>query len=605
MSQSKGFKVKGVDPITGASVTYTIGPDGIPKGFFDYVPNSDSIDRMARIRFKRMPNSSVGSEIFDIGYKPPGWTRTQTRRDTWFKRFIPGSRSGKTSLAFRRVTSGIIRPRYRTRQFGGYKDFKAGMKGASSMNARMEKMIALRQTMLKKGFDINRSGTAFVRVKNVRLVSGVKKPTKVMLGTTSRSFGSGKIGSRAFKSVIGRADYIGKIAKTMRSKGFALDSIGTSFKRVRNISSGISGSRMKWLQTKSKLNNAYINSVLKNKVAGKTSNILGTIKVYGMKTESRIKTKVFSVRSKTGGYVKKISGAGLEGKKLKEIITGSNILSGWAVPRVSYGLININMHNYDEVSYKLIEYQVWIANIHPQQFASALRKSIPAQIKKKYKNRNQGQWPINAPNWRRTKAYSGYDKRVMHQHDTRPDDHPYGQPLALSVEKSDSHIHVNVVGGAVVVSGLDEAFKFNPYVWFHEIGFSTRGVRVPARPFIAPGVQEGVAQAMRWVMDRNPSTSTNYGVYWNSNNVSSYVNAQRNIMGRLGRWIWWFMPPSEYWKYLGIYADIMATLKGYLLNPSTLVKFLSAFGLGKLGGMVGVPLTKKSRRRRFRHKLWS
>ena len=608
MSQSK-MRVRGVDPVTGATVTYTIGEDGIPEGFFNYSGGdiSNKTYNAYQYKFRRMAPSKVGSEIFDIGYRPPGWSKKLTVKSTWYKRFIPGSRHGRTSMAFKRVMGGIIRPRYGSRQFGRYKDFKLGLNSSSSMTKRMERMVSLRKTMMSKGFDINRSGTAFVRVRNVNMVSPIAKPKKVLLDSGSRlqTFGKGSFSHKGFRSVMKRADFIGKVDRALTAKGLRLDSIGVHYNRASTFRPGITRNRMQWLQNNLRMKEKYANAILEKKFRGKLSSTFGKLKVYGMNINGEIKSKIYTIESKAGVYKRKLAGVSLEGKKLKEILGGSNILRGVALPRVTRGVISMNMHNYDEVTYKLIEYQVWITDIQPKEFALALQKSVPAQIKRKYKNKNDGQWPMNAPNWFRKKAFSGYDKRVMHQHDTRPDRHSYGKPLSLSVETVDSHISVEVVGGMVIISGLEEAFKSNPYVWFHETGYTTNGVSVPARPFIAPGVQEGVAQAIRWVLERNPSTSTNYGTYWNSRSAASYLNAQRNIMGRLGRWIWWFMPPSEYWKYLGMYADIMATLKGYLLNPETLAKFASAFAVGKFGGMFGVPLTKKSRRRRFRHKLWS
>tara|TARA_R110002020_G_scaffold202139_1_gene405211 strand:+ start:190 stop:1881 length:1692 start_codon:yes stop_codon:yes gene_type:complete len=70
--------------------------------------------------------------------------------------------------------------------------------------------------------------------------------------------------------------------------------------------------------------------------------------------------------------------------------------------------------------------------------------------------------------------------------------------------------------------------------------------------------------------------------------------------------IWWFVPPSKYWHYVGMASDIYGLLYGKK-NLGTAIAYVKAMTLGLAGARAGspVPFTRKARRRKFRQNLYT
>lgn len=62
--------------------------------------------------------------------------------------------------------------------------------------------------------------------------------------------------------------------------------------------------------------------------------------------------------------------------------------------------------------------------------------------------------------------------------------------------------------------------------------------------------------------------------------------------------MFWFVPPSKYYMYLGAASDLQGLLSGSLLQPGTAANYLRQMGWAKTG------FTKKIIRRKFRGRLW-
>lgn len=308
----------------------------------------------------------------------------------------------------------------------------------------------------------------------------------------------------------------------------------------------------------------------------------------------------------------------------------------WGRYGIKFGIGEIDIFSIavDRVTPKIIEAQVWNDMI-PEVTASALEKSVPAKIKERYKSRNKGIWPPLSDNWRRRKRHDGYDIRPLHMHDTKPEmiSRP---PLSTVVDEVGRFIKAKPGPNATVITGIDEAFEKTPFVWLHETGTSV----YPARPFIADGVEEGIMDATNWVQQRNPTRSPYkdemvYTLIDKKLNIrrmslkgtasatssvvssipgasriagmsfeASYTSSLSKSISKLGRYLWWFMPPSQYWAYLGIASEIEGILRGHLLTGDSIQAFISAYLRGVASGMTGVPLSEKFARRRFRYTLY-
>ena len=70
--------------------------------------------------------------------------------------------------------------------------------------------------------------------------------------------------------------------------------------------------------------------------------------------------------------------------------------------------------------------------------------------------------------------------------------------------------------------------------------------------------------------------------------------------------IWWFLPPTKYWHYIGMMSDIRGLLFGKK-NLGTAYAYVKAMSLGLAGARAGspVPFTRKARRRKFRKGLYT
>ena len=70
--------------------------------------------------------------------------------------------------------------------------------------------------------------------------------------------------------------------------------------------------------------------------------------------------------------------------------------------------------------------------------------------------------------------------------------------------------------------------------------------------------------------------------------------------------IWWFLPPTKYWHYIGMLSDIRGLLFGKK-NLGTAYAYVKAMSLGLAGARAGspVPFTRKARRRKFRKGLYT
>ena len=70
--------------------------------------------------------------------------------------------------------------------------------------------------------------------------------------------------------------------------------------------------------------------------------------------------------------------------------------------------------------------------------------------------------------------------------------------------------------------------------------------------------------------------------------------------------IWWFLPPSKYYHYIGMAFDIYG-LKSGIKNVGAVTAYVKALTIGLAGARAGSPIafTKKARRRQFRKTLYS
>jgi len=413
------------------------------------------------------------------------------------------------------------------------------------------------------------------------------------------TFKSNRLGSSAFKSLFSR------IKANTGQMAFKLSK--TTAKNFRNVMA-FGGQAMGNFVGKGKYGNrstwqSYFNSIAKNtsynRLTSQTKTARGissTVRIRGVNTPAE-----YRVTGLAGSYEKAIPG------KIKT-------KPGWyqTMAYVNQTFINFDAYNSDGVTPRLVELQIFMENIQQEQFAKALRESIPASIKRLYSNKNYGHWAKNSPNWSRRKRQMGLDTRVMHMKNFITIDGKNNWliniPLASAVRAVGNYIDVKVMGnGVVTVEGIDDAFKDNPYVWFHETGYrSSWGVEVPARPFIVPGINEGSAQAVRWLALRTPNRSPGVPTMrYRAGDMVAYSHGIEDAIKRTSRLIWWFMPPSEYWKYLGYYADIKGILMGYFMSTDSIMRFAWAFFRGKASGVTGIPFTEKFARRRFRYRLYT
>lgn len=174
---------------------------------------------------------------------------------------------------------------------------------------------------------------------------------------------------------------------------------------------------------------------------------------------------------------------------------------------------------------------------------------------------------------------------------------------------------VKVSGSANPNYRIDVAkqFRSTPYVWRHEYGDPS--TNLPQRDFINRARKEialtlsgisvteflVVSETMKGAAVQTPRTL--------------HVDGQTTIdrpgtvsWGWLGRWFahpyWWVVPPSKALLYMGIASDVRSILVRGIQVERMIVPFFGAWGLGTAGAKMGIPLTKKTARRRTRRRLW-
>ena len=295
-------------------------------------------------------------------------------------------------------------------------------------------------------------------------------------------------------------------------------------------------------------------------------------------------------------------------------IGSNNKLASKAGLSTTYGKGEVKLSAYitDEITPTVIELEIWAGEVMGAQMASAFKQSITGKVKQKYNSRNDGHWAPNHPNWKKQKAHRGEDTRPMHQHDKHPQRAMYGSPLSQTVKGFGKVVQVDKVGETYEVRGLDQEFGFNPYVWFHEVGYTTNyGANVPARPFIFPALNESVAQATRMVMNRTPIEKKKRGMTKTMRYTSGepyslmqYQMQTKRAMADFMMYLWWFMPQIQEYQYLGYLHDIQGYMSGHFLSVDVLKHFIKSLALGKGGQVTGIPLTTKLGRRASRKALW-
>ena len=88
----------------------------------------------------------------------------------------------------------------------------------------------------------------------------------------------------------------------------------------------------------------------------------------------------------------------------------------------------------------------------------------------------------------------------------------------------------------------------------------------------------------------------------------SKQKTMRGLLRRLfgNHLIWWVVPPSKYWHFIGMASDIFGLLYGQK-NMGAAMAYIKAMSLGLAGARAGtpVPFTRKARRRKFRQNLYT
>lgn len=260
----------------------------------------------------------------------------------------------------------------------------------------------------------------------------------------------------------------------------------------------------------------------------------------------------------------------------------------WAVEMGGRRTLPKKMEGYtityaDDITPAIALYRAEIAML-PAVAKVLLEKNINLAIQKRYRTENDGSWyPLKRSYWRR-KVSEGLDPRKMHRQ--------WSGGLASAVDRL--NLRVGIGPNKFQVEGLDEAFP--DYTWFHEVTGIVRkngGVWRVRRPFIYAGIMRGFQAA-----------SVQYSIL--SKPMMVPEMAAKGMLGirGLGPLIWWIVPPSVVWSYIGMAADVRGLMLGYFASPEILLPYLSAFGLGKVGGLTKMPTTRKMQRRGFRRGLW-
>tara|TARA_Y100000310_G_scaffold119457_1_gene118189 strand:+ start:265 stop:1830 length:1566 start_codon:yes stop_codon:yes gene_type:complete len=211
--------------------------------------------------------------------------------------------------------------------------------------------------------------------------------------------------------------------------------------------------------------------------------------------------------------------------------------------------------------------------------------------------------------------------------------------------------------GRIKVYNLFENFAMVPYIFAHEKGYKTKqGAKVPARPFLVPGFKDGINDVQRLIkLYLNEGTDNvrkaiaisskksyraafidahfgieyqkflhrkyggnlgvkvpDYIVFTSKYDVGKVASkaslAKKMLKGMSGtRLIWWFLPPSKYYHYIGMTFDLYSVATGGFWSLGAVAAMFKAMTVGIIGARMGspVPFTRKAQRRKFRKGLYT
>jgi hypothetical protein len=73
------------------------------------------------------------------------------------------------------------------------------------------------------------------------------------------------------------------------------------------------------------------------------------------------------------------------------------------------------------------------------------------------------------------------------------------------------------------------------------------------------------------------------------------------------RHLWWLLPPSKYYHYVGMAFDIGSVVMGGFWSMGAVQAWIQAMSIGMAGARAGtpVPFTRKAQRRKFRKGLYT
>ena len=208
----------------------------------------------------------------------------------------------------------------------------------------------------------------------------------------------------------------------------------------------------------------------------------------------------------------------------------------------------------------------------------------------------------------------------------------------------------------VSVGDIIEPYGQAPWVFNHEQGYTTnRGAKVPPRAFLGPGIKNGVNDTVRlmheYIKDGNKKVrqgiNISGGKMWKSSQIDSMyglfytLDVYKKYVGMRGvrapthavytrddvgmihqkikaskdqvramfntRHIWWLLPPSKYYHYIGMGFDIGSIATGGFWSMGAVTAWIQAMSQGMLGARMGTPIafTHKARRRQFRKGLYT
>ena len=222
-------------------------------------------------------------------------------------------------------------------------------------------------------------------------------------------------------------------------------------------------------------------------------------------------------------------------------------------------------------------------------------------------------------------------------------------PTAMYSQNKEGTIRVSV-------GDILEPFGNIPWVFNHETGYTTnKGAKVPARPTLGPGIKNGVNDVTRlmreYIKDGNRKIREGIAIsgskVWSSSQIDSMYNlwytmdVYKKYVGMSGirapthavytrddvgminqkvkasktqvrsmfntRHIWWLLPPSKYYHYVGMAFDIASVVGGGFWSLGAVQAWIQAMSVGMMGARMGtpVPFTEKAQRRKFRKGLYT